>query len=117
MHRHTFIICKSVWIGRLRRARSEHGLEVDTCVLDLHVRCSYGADVATRAGEGHPWRRGVNAVRMIRVGGSAKEGVSVVEIEVSPVGEWGLWTQAGRCVFQITIGRRRHTMTVRIDAS
>src|SRR5215472_1415611 len=116
MDRHTLIVCEGIGILRLRRARSEYGREVGTGVLDLHVRGSRGAHIAARSGEGHPWRRGVDTVRMIRIGWAAEQVIGVVEIQVSPIGECGLRLHASCRVFQVIVSRRRHTMTVRIDA-
>src|SRR5262249_28054116 len=93
-----------------------HGGEVYTGVLDLHVSGSGSTDVASRAGEGHPWRRCVDSARMTRIHGPTEQVVSAIKAQVRPVGEAGLRSDPSCRVLEVAVGRSGNTVPGRIYA-
>src|SRR5215475_10233318 len=103
MDGHTLKISEGV--GARRDAISEDGGQVYSSVLDLHVRGSGGTHVAAGAGERHPWRRGVDAVRMTSIHRAVNQVIRVIPAQVGPVSESGLGHGcAGGRVFQVAVG-------------
>src|SRR5215469_6733557 len=115
MNGHTLEV--SELVGTRRNVISKDGGEVGAGVLNLHVCGTRGAHVAAGAGERHPGRGSVDAMRMIRVGGAAEQVIGPIPAEVRPVREGGLETGgASGVIFLVTVGSCGDAVAVGVDA-